>query len=1156
MPSTESSCSRCRAPLPPGDGPGSAPAAHCPACGTLQAQAAGLNETLGMHREEAGPAAEGAVSTPRSPAEEPADLRPTLPHGPVVPAPRDKSLPSCPAPTAAGKTMGASGPPPGEPWVGRTLGAYEILGELGRGGMGCVYRARDPRLDRVVALKTIRAGDLAGETQVARFRAEVEAVARLDHPHIIPIYEVGEHEGHHFFAMKLIDGPNLAQALAAGTWPGTGDRQRAAASLLGTLARAVHYAHQRGILHRDLKPANVLLDRPGQAYLTDFGLARRLDAAAGPTVTGSILGTPSYMAPEQAGGGSHRTTTAVDVYGLGAIFYELLTGRPPFLAETPLETLLLVHHQEPVQPRTVQPGLDRDLETICLKCLEKDPEKRYGSAGALADDLERWLAGEPIRARPVGACERLAKWARRRPAAAAAYGLLLLAGLLAVGGGVATWLWLETDAQRRRTAAALEEAQASRQREAEARRELARVSYRHRVHLIHQAWWDHNVGQALRLLADDPGELRGWEWGYVRRLCHTELLALPGDRGCGGHGVAFHPKEGLLAVATGYGQTATLSDLQTGRVRHLLSGHKARVLSVAFSPGGRRVVTTGADGTARVWNTATGNLERKLSGHAGVVTDAAFSPDGRWLASCSEDRTLRLWDTATGKPGRVLTGPAAMDTLAWAPDAKHLAAGSRDRTVRLWAIDGDRPERTIGRLPYHVVCVAFSPDGKRLAAGSRGSDGTVKVWDVDTGAEAVTLAGHTHGLRTLAFRPDGRRLASGGLDTVVRVWELGKGREVNRLRGHTAAVLALAWSPDGRRLASQGHDKAVKVWDATRPQEAHVLATGGPAMAVAFGADSRTLAVAAGSEGALVFDAITGRPGRRYPAGGGRTVAWSPDGSRLALGGTAGGVTVHEARSGREVGTLRTPALVRLCYNPDGTLLAAACADGTVRVWEVKSGREIHVLKGHKAAARTAAFSPDGRTLASASLDRTVKLWDVATGRLRHTLAAGRQAYAVAFTPDGRHLACGVADDNAVQIWDVAEARLVRTLRGHTGVVFCVCYSPDGRRLASGSQDKTVKVWETTDGQEVLTFRGHRYEVSDVAFSPDGRRLASAGTHDNAVRVWDVGPSPGLYEELARLRKAHADLSALVRRGEGGEKGRQHLAELAERIAGLKRHEQ
>ncbi len=514
---------------------------------------------------------------------------------------------------------------------------YEILNELGRGGMGVVYRARQLRLKRVVALKTVRPGDLASSAEVARFQAEAEAVARLDHPHIVPVYEVGEHEGQQFFAMKLIEGPNLDRALADGTWPGAGDRQRAAAGLLRTLAQAVHYAHQRGILHRDLKPANVLLDDQGQAYLTDFGLARRLDA---PTVTGSILGTPSYMAPEQAGGGS--LTTAVDVYGLGAIFYQLLTGRPPFRADTPLETLLLVKQTEPVRPRTLRPELDRDLETICLKCLEKHPNRRYGSAEALADDLDLWLAGKPIRARPVGPVERLVKWARRRPAVAAVYALLLLAGSLALGGGGATWLWLRADSQSRRTAEALEQAELSRQSEAEARRELARVSARHRVHLAHQAWEDNNVGQTLRLLDECPEELRGWEWGYVRRLCHLELLSLPGGNGCGGHGITFSPKGDLLAVATGYERTATLFDSRTGQVLQVLRGHKARVSSVAISPDGRWVVTAGDDWSVRLWDPATGLLHQELTGHEGPVGDAAFSPDGRWLASCSTDRTVRL----------------------------------------------------------------------------------------------------------------------------------------------------------------------------------------------------------------------------------------------------------------------------------------------------------------------------------------------------------------------------------------------------------------------------------------------------------------------------------------------------------------------------------
>jgi serine/threonine-protein kinase len=301
------------------------------------------------------------------------------------------------------------------------FGDYELLEEVGHGGMGVVYRARDLRLNRVVALKLMVAGQFATEREVRRFRAEAEAAARLNHPNIVAIYEFGQLEGRPFLSMRLVEGENLAQHLH-----GVPMDAVPTAQLMSRLARAVHYAHQRGILHRDLKPANVLLDADGQPHVSDFGLAKCLDSSDGLTLSGAMLGSPNYMSPEQAAGHPERLTTATDIYSLGAVMYELLTGRPPFRADTALETMRQVMEEPPPAPHTIRKFADRELEMVCLKCLDKEPEHRYGSAEALAEDVERWLRREPIQARPIGALRRLGKWTQRKPRTAA---LLLLCGL-------------------------------------------------------------------------------------------------------------------------------------------------------------------------------------------------------------------------------------------------------------------------------------------------------------------------------------------------------------------------------------------------------------------------------------------------------------------------------------------------------------------------------------------------------------------------------------------------------------------------------------------------------------------------------------------------------------------------------------------------------
>ena len=998
------------------------------------------------------------------------------------------------APTRGG------GPATTRPEAGRSVGRLPRVGRyaveevVGRGGMGVVYKARDPVLNRTVALKLVPVADEEGW---ARFRVEAEAVGRLQHPNIVQIYEVGEaddgRDGCPYMALEFVGGGTLAGHLRGGPLP-----PRQAAGLVETLARAVHFAHQHGILHRDLKPANILLQRSearGQRTesgeirassdlcplasdlcpkVTDFGLAKRVSQDAGLTHTGAVMGTPSYMAPEQAAGGD--VGTPADVYALGAILYECLTGRPPFTGPTALDTLEQVRSRAPVPPGRVAPGIPRDLETVCLTCLRKEPEKRYASAAALADDLARFLAGRPVQARRVGPLGRAAMWCRRNPALAVAVtaGVLAVAAVAAVG-----------------VAQVLHERDRFRGERDTARANLYRAL----------------VGETEALI---KARETGWWWRAMDNL-----------RDAGRLDVAAHDRAGLRELAI---ECMGVQD-PCFRLDATWDECNGPVTALACAPDGKTAASGGRDGRVRFWSVPDGRALAVLDGHTKTVTGLAFSPDGRHLASCSTDGTVRFWDTAAPDrtPARTVdprAGPVSQ--VAFTPDGVWLAAGCGDGTVRLLPTAGDRPERVFTGHTGAVTSVTFSVAGQ-LASG--GSDGTIRFWHLATGNQIrIWPVGDSPTTLAFSLPPDEGRFAfATPQGWALHTRSLHGDQEVTGHSAHNNSLTQIRCSPGNLWLTASA-DGTMKLWRGfiERIQDVAV-ARGefGPVHSVAM-LPGATGVLAGYGDGRVRFWRIEEPPQRTWISTRTHHALFVGRGRRLV-----DNDKVTDLSAGFP-GTWRfySPSSVRaLAIDADGHALALGRDDGTMETWSWPERRLLARWAGHGRAVNALAAGPNGR-FASASADGTVKVWRGSAAAPERTYEPGiGEVHSVAWGTDGRHLAaCG---ERGVALWDtrtedpprllsarglpisavaigptavafsevagVIELRdlssdKVRQLRGHTAAVSALSFSPDGARLASGAVDDTIRIWDPVTGDEVEQIK-ENFVGRWLAFDRTGRYL-------------------------------------------------------------------
>jgi serine/threonine protein kinase/WD40 repeat protein/Tfp pilus assembly protein PilF len=1020
--------------------------------------------------------------------------------------------------------FGNTGPWPAVP-------GYEILGVLGRGGMGVVYQARHLRLNRLVALKMILAGNLAGPGHHARFRAEAEAVARLQHPNIVQIYEVGELNGLPYFSLEYVSGGTLTHVLN-----GTPQPARAAANLVRILALAVEYAHQRGILHRDLKPANILLangeGEPSQhdstseplrlplaSYLpkiTDFGLAKQRDADVGHTGSGDVLGTPSYMAPEQAEGKVRQIGPTADVYALGAILYELLTGRPPFKARTPLDTLRQVIFENPVPISRAQHAVPRDLETICLKCLQKEPHKRYASARALAEDLQRFLADQSILARRSSSLERGWRWCRRNPAVAALVSsVVILLLIIAIGASMAA---------------------------VRLRRELGRSEQAEQA-TVDQLW--ESKLEAARVLRQSS------EAG--RRFKALEVLR---------SAAAITPDLRLRNEAIA---CMALTDLGNAR---LLDGHAPPNGGIAFDSRLEHYALGDDRGNISIRRVADNEEISALPGEGVSAPILRFSPDGRFLAAKyyvgfgDQAKEYRVWDWRHRKPIVQQDSNTVGSSLDFTPDGQTIALGGRsDGTISFYNLGSGKEQKRL-KLGHVSNDLAFHPSGRQLAASGR----RVHVYDVESEAVVATFEASEDWFQGLAWRPDGRLLAGASAKGRVYVWNMLSGRLRAQLNGHHRPVIGVAFNHAGDLLASSSWDMTTRLWDPDTGEElvkAHGTfacfshddrhlayirhargkqpglwevsrplcrklqghQAGGPGpFGLAFTADGRAL-VSSSWDGIRIWDTATAREAARPFLRRTYNVLFDPGGQHL-VGSCPAGVYQWPIQATKVPGNtglrLGLPAVIlpnsagsleRACVDRSGKLLAVVDRAQERGIVVSQDKPDAPVVLGKHGHVASIGISPDGKWAATGTWKGVgVKIWDAATGGLVHSLPARNGG--VAFSPDNRWLVVGDGDEYRfyhVGSWEAAHVVATPDTNADVDMAF----TADSQLLAVNFTQQSIKLLRPVTGEDIATLVvAAPQDIVALAFSRDGGMLAAA-TRDQAIQLWD----------LRRVRRQLATLS-------------------------------
>ncbi len=920
------------------------------------------------------------------------------------------------------------------------IAGYTLEGEIARGGMGVVYRARHAGLDREVALKMIHSGPFQSAFARERFRIEAEAAANLHHPNIVPVYDVGQSDGRPYFTMKLIENGSLRERLADFTsGPGGTSRQthRKLVSILIKVAHAVHYAHLSGVLHRDLKPSNILLDDQGEPHVSDFGLAKRMGGEEDLTIHNSVLGTPAYMAPEVARSGAASAGILSDIYSLGAMLYHFVTGQPPVQGESTLELIHKSADVSPVDCSLLEARTDRDLKTVCLKSLEKEPDRRYQSAAEFAEDLERWSEGRAVKARPVGTAELAYRWCRRNPAISIA----TLAAIVLLVGFVS-------------------HIYSSRETIKAERADSQRLHYFANMSLL-QNDWEKGQLQRMRGLLDETENYpqRGFEWHYWNAQLGLAERTLVGHSQ-GVTAIAFS-SDGRWLASAGNDRTIRIWDVTSGRTRTVLEGHEDNIFCICFASDGKKLISGGKDKTVRVWNLSSGTPEFRLDHEASVRTVAVVPGRRDHFIAGVEDGSISVWDLHSGGPAGKIEMDATIQfsgNCAFSPDGRYLALVSYPRQLIDWSsgtvvAELEEPRHRSVGLP------AFSSDGTRIAFGG-------SIYDTSSGELLRDVQIRPSKPCMSAFSPDGRYVASVDERNAIRIWDPETRSTVMPLKGHLSFVYSVAFSPDGRWLASSSEDGTIKLWSVSNLKRFRMTGFVKPVKSVAVTSDGRYVAAGGDDSIARIYDTMNGAEVQRF--------------------------------TGHEKGVSMVRFLDR------GAKLLSSSKDGTAKIWDIMSGELERTLSGQGAGISCFGVSRDERLIATVGDNMIANVWDRRTGALIKSIATGQEhsLNAVRFSPDGIRMLTA-ADDHSIKIWDFKSGEALLTFDKHMGWIGDAVFFPDGKRILSGGNDDLARIWEVETGRELHVLRGHLDSINEVDVTADGKRAITA-SDDGTVKVWDA----------------------------------------------------